>query len=241
MTFYRCSATKNTFFFITESMLGQLPPSHSLFSLSRPELANKVCDSIGSGADGLVIVTESPADSDLDFRWDFYNRDGSSAEMCGNAARCMGYFAENILKMPQSMISFLTLSGPVKVRINGQNGYSVHMPDYKIINWAQTEVLNGQKYSYHFINTGVPHIVIEVPSIELDKLNPVAVHFRNKPELGPGGSNVSFYVRNREGVKAITFERGVEGFTASCGTGVVAVALAAMQETGKNETGLSTV
>jgi diaminopimelate epimerase len=80
---------------------------------------------------------------------------------------------------------------------------------------------------HHFVNTGVPHLVIPVPDIErvdLERWGPV---LRRHPAWGPEGANVNWAQRaeRRGGFKVRTFERGVEGETQACGTGACALAV----------------
>ncbi len=77
-----------------------------------------------------------------------------------------------------------------------------------------------------WLNTGVPHIVVEVPSTaELKKYRNEAAQIRSWIQLGPAGANVTF-VHKHSGVQvsAVSFERGIENFTLACGTGAVAAA-----------------
>ncbi|MCI5132804.1 MAG: diaminopimelate epimerase, partial [Candidatus Electrothrix sp. EH2] len=55
------------------------------------DFAAKVCRrKFSAGADGLILIEDS---SEADFQWQFFNADGSVAEMCGNGARCAARFA----------------------------------------------------------------------------------------------------------------------------------------------------
>ena len=61
-----------------------------------PEQIRKICHrQRGVGADGLLLLRS--ARGDADFGWDFFNTDGSEAEMCGNGARCFARFAQSFL------------------------------------------------------------------------------------------------------------------------------------------------
>nr|HPH56050.1 diaminopimelate epimerase [Smithella sp.] len=82
--FYKMSGSGNDFIIIDNMDL-----SLEVGDLS--EFARKVCQrKISVGADGLVVI--EPSDI-ADFKWRFFNSDGSMAEMCGNAARCVARFA----------------------------------------------------------------------------------------------------------------------------------------------------
>lgn len=179
---------------------------------SRPDFAKQICNLFQRApTDGLLFISKKVG---FDFSWDFFNSDGSSAEMCGNAARCATKFYLNeYTKNAEDRsreISFLTLSGPVKSKILQDNQIEIQMPMVA----AEPATVEG----YFFVNTGVPHIVVAAePGLEL------ARHLRSHP--APRGANVTF-VSNIDPEKnfanAITFERGVENWTLACGTGAVA-------------------
>ncbi len=192
---------------------------------SRPEIVRRLCDRhFGLGSDGLVFV-ESKSGR---YGWDFYNTDGSHAEMCGNATRCMGRWAS--LKLGVSEIEFQTAAGRARVTINGETVSSFlsfvsahpklhHLP------------ILGRQVAAFFVDTGVPHFVLKVESIEnarrdLDLIREIRFH----AEGGPRGANITFLEVVRPArYKTITYERGVEDFTLSCGTGVVAAAAVGLQ------------
>lgn len=225
MKFYKISATQNTFFFIEEKELQEKAPGLSIDISNRQELARLVCTKYGTGADGFVIV-KSSSSTQWDYEWDFYNNDGSSAEMCGNASRAMALFVRNILGFKKSELTFKTIAGLIFVKYLENNVFRVKMPDHKIeILWEKI-MLQDNVINYCFINTGVPHVVVQVPDLQARALMPLVYLFRSKKEFGPAGTNVSFFSENKNNFEGVTFERGVEAFTSSCGTGVVAMAMA---------------
>lgn len=233
MKFYLCSATQNTFFFISESELQSQPRPTQLRNLEYSELAKVLCHHYGSnGADGFVVVRNGNL-SDCDFEWDFYNKDGSSADMCGNASRCMAFFVKEKLGFSKPTVKFKSLAGIIEVKYLDQKLFSVHMPDHKTLIWNEgVKNLNEEaEIKFSLINTGVPHAVVFVEDLNKEKLLPLTKILRHKNEFGPAGANVSFIkIGNESGgeqdFQGVTFERGVENFTASCGTGVVAMAVA---------------
>lgn len=225
MNIQRCSATKNTFFFVSEDDLHRTDCPAQLQTMSYSSLAQRACQQFGSGADGLVIVKAASPKSNFDYEWDFYNKDGSSAEMCGNAARCMAFYVKTFKGFDKPSVAFKTLAGPVEVKILDAGIFSVKMPAHHIHLLRGREQMGSQEIVYSFINTGVPHAVLEVPTLVKQELLPLVKHFRFHPTFGAAGANVSFYCRTKTGIEGVTFERGVEDFTASCGTGVVAMGL----------------
>jgi diaminopimelate epimerase len=195
---------------------------------SRPHLVRRLCDRhFGLGSDGLVFV-ETKNDR---YAWDFYNTDGSHAEMCGNATRCFGRWAS--LKLGLSEIEFTTAAGQVFVTVNGEtvssflNFVSAH-PKLHRLNVA------GRDITVFWIDTGVPHFVSKVESIEdsrkqLDVIRELRFH----SEAGARGANVTFLeVIGPAKFRTVTYERGVEDFTLSCGTGVLAAAAVGLQLSG---------
>lgn len=226
-----CSATGNTFLFLPEEALRGNGGIRALSELSRPDLARKACHQWGSGADGFIVVSRSHQHAETDFYWDFFNKDGSSAEMCGNAARCMAFYVRKYLDFRGDTVRFQTLAGNVHVKFLSENSFSVKMPEHELNRLWAKEALPTGVVEYSLINTGVPHAVIKVSDLSRENLRMLAKHFRFHPSFGSAGANVSFYDQKADKVSGVTFERGVEDFTASCGTGVVAMALAIFNKT----------
>jgi diaminopimelate epimerase len=176
----------------------------------------------GIGADGVLLV-ESPA-SNADFRMRYYNRDGGEAEMCGNGARCFARFVNRVAG-PFSDVSFETIAGVihaefdgdlVKLGMNKPSGIALH----------RTLEIGEQKLISHFINTGVPHVVVFVDDLEATPVDLWGRHIRYHAAFQPRGTNANFARIIAPGRIAIrTYERGVEAETLACGTGVVASAL----------------
>lgn len=195
----------------------------------RPQLARLFCDGYpGFKTDGIFFIEAAKEESKsnlntsrdntkIDFCWDFYNSDGSSAEMCGNAARAAFLFWQK--KFPDcKSINFLSNVGVIGVTSGAEDQARVILPALKQPGEFKTLKIGGKNIEHFFINTGVPHLVIEgEPNLE------VAKYWRKAPEFGAAGTNVTFIIENSPGeVTAVTFERGVEDFTLACGTGAVA-------------------
>lgn len=191
-------------------------------SIDRAELVRRIADrEFGVGADGVVFVEKGSGE--VTFIWDFYNKDGSFAEMCGNAARCMGRWGQ--LFAGQAQFKFRTIAGDVEVRaLDGD--VEAKLPFVNIQRRDVNYSVAGKQFRALFVNTGVPHLVIEVPSLE--QAYQMAEHveaLRFHPEVGERGSNVTFVQKIAEKkFRTVTFERGVEDFTLACGTGVLAAA-----------------
>ncbi len=92
----------------------------------------------------------------------------------------------------------------------------------------QKITVDGQPYSYHFVNTGVEHVVIEVDGIEGIDVQMLGASIRHNEAFSPRGTNVNFiHLTQNNTVHVRTYERGVEAETPACGTGMVASGLVA--------------
>lgn len=168
----------------------------------------------GIGADGFVYL--KPA-TDNHFEWAFYNADGSSAKMCGNAARAVvHYYLKFHAKDPKERISFKTARGVVIGQEVRNSRILVKLP-------MQVSAPTETTYSGHkgfMIDSGVPHFVLFATPIR-----EVAMHVRTSPDWPKDGANVTFIENiTARHIRSITFERGVNDFTRSCGTGALAAA-----------------
>ncbi|MCJ8502570.1 diaminopimelate epimerase [Desulfatitalea alkaliphila] len=173
------------------------------------------------GADGLILIEPSRR---VDFQWRFFNADGSVAEMCGNGARCAARFAHLNGIAPADM-AFETLAGVITARVRGDQ-VRVGMSDPRDIVIQETIDLPDGRITLSHLNTGVPHAVIEVPDADAVDLGALGSAVRYHSRFAPAGTNVNLIAPVGEGPWAIrTYERGVEGETLACGTGVSAAAL----------------
>lgn len=185
-----------------------------------------LCDRhFGIGADGLIIVRE-PTHPQAHIRWDFYNSDGSRAEMCGNGARCLARFVSQQLGFKGPFV-LQTAAGLVRLRyINDLIGVELTPPQQPIL----YELLDSPqaKLTLHCINTGVPHTVVFVDQVEQIDVVTLGRMIRRHERFAPAGTNVNFVqVLSKQSIQIRTYERGVEDETLACGTGVTASALIA--------------
>jgi len=175
----------------------------------RSSLAKKLCHrQNGVGADGLVVVLPHP---DYDFEWEFYNSDGSRADMCGNASRAVAHFAHEKGISKDGTAEFLTGAGVIRATINGLYVVS-DMTEPKIIR-DDIEAF-GEKW--WLIDSGVPHLVAVRDDIENFDLQQ-ARELRQKYN-----ANVNICKVDGDTMYVRTYERGVEDETLACGTGMVA-------------------
>ncbi len=190
--------------------------------LGRAQIA-QICDRHrGVGADGILLL--EPAQNGADFRMRYYNADGGEAEMCGNGARCFARFAERVAGV-SGRFSFETPAGVIGAELL-KDEVRLQMSDPKDER-LDLEVAEGERsWRAHFINSGVPHVVVPVASIEEVDVVRDGQTLRRHTMFAPAGANVNFLEKRGERAIAIrTYERGVEGETLACGTGVVASAL----------------
>lgn len=205
-------------------------------TLAPSTIAKDICDrNFGVGADGFIILHRK-SHSTAEFHWDFYNSDGSSAEMCGNAARCIALFCKDHFSLDNC--SLKTQMGTVHCSIeNNQVFASWTLPDteihYKNITLADSLTLQG-----HFVDTGVPHFVIS--QSHEDFTTQQCLSIQQHPEFQPRQTNVTFLYTQHHSNKTITFERGVQNFTLACGTGVIASALILKEQSQQTEFELTT-
>ena len=183
---------------------------------SLKEAVRAICERRRSvGADGLILIEKSEI---ADFRWRFFNSDGSEAEMCGNGARCAARFAFE-RGISGRRLTFETAAGTVDAEVNGRL-VKVRLPDPRdLILDMEVEGVRG-----HFIDTGVPHFVVFVEDVNSADVSGIGRRIRFSKRFHPKGTNVNFVSVNGT-LKVRTYERGVESETLACGTGSVASAL----------------
>lgn len=198
MSFYKYCANGNDFIILSADERAK-----------RSELAKVLCDRYeGIGADGLVVLLPH---EDYDFEWEFYNKDGSSASMCGNASRAVAHFAHHIKGM-DSKLRFLTAAGVIEAKVDG---------DFVEVNLGKVrytkEAFEFENKIWQECDSGVPHLVHFCKDLnEFDKRT--CELLRKKYN-----ANVNYAkIVSRDLIKVRTFERGVEDETLACGTGMAA-------------------
>jgi len=190
----------------------------------QPAHIARLCDRHqGVGADGVILLERCPSGK-ADWAWDFYNSDGSSAEMCGNGARCFARFVRR-LTGGGGPLSFATRAGIITARFAGE-GVTVNLTPPKELRLRQQVKTSLGPMEIHSLDTGVPHAVLFVPDADQAMVQPLGAEIRNHPHFAPRGTNVNFVqVLGPGQIRVRTYERGVEGETLACGTGVTASAL----------------
>ena len=193
----------------------------------RPEDVVKICHrQQGVGADGLMMLVPA-RNGQADWAWDFFNNDGSTAEMCGNGARCFARYIQKHVPGTNGRTSFETMAGVIGATFEGQR-VRVNLTDPKDLRLSEPVELSIGKTAVHSLNTGVPHAVIFVPDADKAMVQNIGPEVRFHKHFAPRGTNVNFVQLLGPGeIRVRTYERGVEGETLACGTGVTASALIA--------------
>ncbi len=223
--FYKMTGAGNDFIFIDNR-------DGKANGIDRQTLITKACArNVSVGADGLVLIENS--DGDTDFKWRFYNCDGSEAEMCGNASRCAGRFAK-LNGIAEDKMSFDTLAGVIEAEVK-EGGVDVKVqltpPFDKKSDYTLS--LDSEELPISSINTGVPHVVWFADGIEDIDIMKYGSGIRYHADFSPAGTNVNICQIMPDGMLRIrTYERGVEGETMACGTGCVAGAIFAIDKGG---------
>jgi diaminopimelate epimerase len=191
--------------------------------LSGSEIARLCHRHRGIGADGLILVEQSTDKKGLRMR--YYNADGAEAEMCGNGARCFARYAERLVPSTDQKICFETAVGPISASL-ATDEISLRMSQPDPFTEGVELAVAGQTLTVYSINTGVPHAVALVDDLKATDVGQLGAALRHHPHFQPRGTNVNFAQELGPQKLAIrTYERGVEGETLACGTGVVACAL----------------
>ncbi len=187
-------------------------------------LVVRLCDRRrGIGADGLIIIRN---DERVDFAMTYYNSDGGEAEMCGNGARCAFAHARTLGLLDGSDGVCATASGDVRGRFSGDT-VTVELTTPSGLALDVECDTEHPFEALHFVDTGVPHLVIPMEQLETVEVSRWGRTLRRDAAFAPAGVNVN-WVMKQPGTDAWlirTYERGVEAETLACGTGASAAAL----------------
>ena len=177
-----------------------------------PDEVKWLCDRrFGVGGDGILSVSRADP-----IRMDYWNADGSRAEMCGNGLRCVARYAYDRGWAPDRNYTIQTPVGVRGVRILDE--------------WVEAEIgrptvvghTTIEEERYHLIDVGNPHAVLLVDDPEKSKVSVIGPRVERDPQF-PRGTNVEFVSVVDGRVVMRVWERGV-GETSACGTGMVAAA-----------------
>lgn len=204
--------------------------------------ALSICDrNFGIGADGLVVIMPSDI---ADFKMRIFNSDGSEADMCGNATRCVARYLYETGLTDKTVITLDTLAGIITPELIFEDGklviVKVDMGEPKLTrgetpmtgNSAEKAInvpveIDGQTYQVTALSMGNPHCVIFVDDVAKINLASIGPQFETH-SLFPRKTNVEFIqVIDRNTLKMRVWERGA-GITKACGTGASAALVAAV-------------
>lgn len=186
------------------------------FDIEDSALIAEMCHRrFGIGADGLILLRDQEG---YDFEMIYFNSDGSQSSMCGNGGRCIIQFAYDLAVIGEHC-KFLAIDGlhEGEVKVNGQ--ISLKMSDVDRISKVDQSAWQ--------LNTGSPHYVKMMVTLEGLDVHKIGSSIRYSPMYQEDGINVNFVTQSNKGLAVLTYERGVEDETYSCGTGVTASALVA--------------
>lgn len=219
INFYKYQAAGNDFI-----LLDQITSTSEKINLSQVQI-QKICHrNFGIGADGLIILNDWDNDKKI-LKIDLYNSDGGVTAMCANGTRCAIALAKKILNLKDSQIIISTLSGQYIGKIEGDTYWlSIDKSAVKTFEYNASQLKTNFEYlSFYFADSGVPHSIFfvnELSHLDLPQIAPPVRHH----EMFSHGCNVNFVKKNNnDNYDVRTFERGVEGETLSCGTGILAI------------------
>ncbi|PLW92483.1 MAG: diaminopimelate epimerase [Marinilabiliales bacterium] len=182
------------------------------------EIIKKLCHRrFGIGADGLIVLSR---EGGTDFTMEYYNSDGNLAEMCGNGARCAVAWANHEGWVGENA-RFLAGDGLHVGDVLDGEGQSL-LVRVSLTIAVEPEQLDDYTY---YANTGVPHNIRIIGDVDVIDVEIEGRLLRNNDMFAPDGANINFVSPAKDGYNIRTYERGVEGETLACGTGVAASAL----------------
>src|SRR6267143_6947970 len=157
--------------------------------LSREQVVRLCHRQRGIGADGLFLLVPNRS-GEADWTWNFYNSDGSSAEMCGNGARCFARFIARKTGA-NGQTTFETGAGVITATFQGDR-VTVTLTKPKELRLDEWVSLASGKVQMHSINTGVPHAVLFVPDADKAMVQQLGAEIRNHQYFAPKDINVNF-------------------------------------------------
>lgn len=187
-----------------------------------PETIGALCRKYAT--DGLMILGKGNACDGTDFSMEFFNPDGSGGMMCGNGGRCIVAFADMLGIVPAGgQFVFMAGDGLHTATILDKQPGGQWTVRLKMTDVHGVQPVNGG----YFTNTGTRHFVKFVPDVNAVDIDVEGPRWRHDPAFAPEGANVNFVQVAPDGLHVRTFEKGVEGETLACGTGITAASLVA--------------
>ena len=198
-------------------------------------IIQKLCDRRnGIGADGIITISDN---GKYDFLMEYFNADGSTGSLCGNGSRCAIKFAKITGRLKSEEVSFISNGKEYKGKLINDEKIKFFFNDVEDLKPDISIEAYNQKLKANYLNTGSPHVVININDIlnnqsSFKNIGDVPVfeigkEIRYLKEFAPGGTNVNFIMIKENKVYIRTYERGVENETLACGTGAAACAIIA--------------
>lgn len=207
MKFYKLQGAGNDFIFLT-----------GLKTIPKEKIV-RLCDrNFGIGADGVIILTKLRRQ--YDFRMKYFNSDGSEADFCANGGRCAVLLAHNLNYFKGSKCKFIAGDGEHIAEILKDGSIKLQMKRPE--GYAKGLKFKGVSEEFFFLNTGVEHTVGFFEDISKQNAEKLGRVIRYDARFSKG-TNVNFIQKiEKHTLKIRTYERGVEGETRACGTGITA-------------------
>ncbi|MGH7654218.1 MAG: diaminopimelate epimerase [Gemmatimonadaceae bacterium] len=186
---------------------------------STPEVIDQLCArATGVGADGVVFIQDDATEA---FRIRYFNRDGSLAELCGNASLCSARLATELGVADRAGFRFGTDAGVISARFVADEP-EIDLQPVRGLRPDAALPLHAGERRIGFADTGVPHLVVLVDDAERVDVAARGRELRFDQSLADG-ANVNFVSQlDGGGWRMRTYERGVEAETLACGTGTAA-------------------
>ncbi|MBU4486840.1 MAG: diaminopimelate epimerase [Candidatus Delongbacteria bacterium] len=207
MKFYKLHGAGNDFIFF--SGVKNIPKEKII----------ELCDrNFGIGGDGVITINKSRRQ--FDFEMKYFNSDGSEADFCANGGRCAVLLSHKLKYFEGNKCRFIAGDGNHTAEILSDGNIRLEMK--KPESFASGIKFNGIKKEFYFLNTGVEHTVgyfNDIAAIDIDSIGK-AIRYN---QMFSNGTNVDLVQKiNEHTLKIRTYERGVEGETKACGTGITA-------------------
>lgn len=229
LQFFKMNGIGNSFIFLDENI-----QDYSI--IRKPERVSAICDAgTGLGADGVVFVMPPTDKEKNNCKMEIFNSDGSRAEMCGNALRCVAHLylsqrgeLEKVSVETDSGVKTVTFVDKTdtivlyKAQI-GKPSFDLISKGELVPDSSNTFTFDGKDYVVEYVNVGNPHAVIFVNKMpceqKIKKIGKALENHKNHPKK----INVEFVeVKSRNECNAQIWERGC-GITKACGTGACAI------------------
>lgn len=217
LTFWKMSGSGNDFVFV-DGIGDRLAGKRA----ADPAFVRAVCAAhTGVGADGLAVFQPATAE---DFRLEYFNRDGSVGELCGNASLCATRLAVELGHGSPAGLRFGTPAGVISGRIRDDGRPEIDLQPVQELRAEAGISRQVGETAMGFADSGVPHLVVRTGDLKLIPLADRGPELRFHGSL-KAGANVNWVAKDGSGRWAMrTYERGVEAETLACGTGAVASA-----------------